>query len=214
MLTRLIRALLPREEPFIAHFIAHANCMVASARALTAMLNALPSDRDAHFRDVCRLEKEADTITRETLLGLHRAFLTPIDRSSIHALITTQDDVIDLIEDVAQRSILYSLKEYGPIMLTFSGQIEDAAMLLAEVIPLMTDISRNAETITAVCEKVSHIEGEADRTLREALSGLFSNERDPIALIARKEIYELMETVTDRLDDVGDLIEGIVLDHV
>lgn len=214
MFTRLIRALLPREEPFIAHFSAHARCMVSGARALTAMMNASESDRDARFQDVCRIESEADAITRETLLGLHRAFLTPFDRSSIYSLITAQDDVLDMIEDVAQRAIMYGVQDYCPIMLGFAQQIEDGAILLSEIIPLLSDISRNADEITSVCEKVSRIESEADRALRAALSDLFKNQRDPIVLIARKEIYELLETVTDRMDDVGDLIEGIVLDHV
>jgi len=214
MFTRFVRALLPREEPFVAHFIAHAKCMVRGVRALIAMMNAPPGERDACFRAVCAIEGEADAIARETLIALHRAFLTPFDRSSIHALITAQDDALDTVEDVAQRATLYGISEYSPSMLVLAGQIEESALLLAEAIPMLSDVSRNAEAINAICEKVGRIESQADRTLRQALSDLFGAPPDPVVLISRKEIYELLESVTDRLDDVGDVIEGIVLDHV
>jgi predicted phosphate transport protein (TIGR00153 family) len=214
MFTRFIRAMLPREENFVANFVKHADCMVRGVRALKAMMNAAPAERDPWFRQVCSIEGEADSIARDTLIGLHRAFLTPFDRSDIHALITAQDNALDTVEDVAQRATLYGVVEYSPNMLELAERIEQSALLLAEAIPLLSDVSRNAEAINAACVKVGRIESEADRILRQALSELFSAPPDPVALVSRKEIYELLESVTDRLDDVGDVIEGIVLDHV
>jgi len=214
MFTRLIRALLPREEPFIEMFTAHAKCVVDGAGALCALMRDQPPQQKERLLDVSRFESAADAITRKTLLALHRAFLTPFDRSSIHSLITSLDNVLDLIEEVAQRAEIYGVVDYGPAMIAMAEQIETAALLIAEAIPLLTDISRNAERITSICDKVSAIENAADDDLRDALSLLFKQQTDPIKLIALKEIYELLETVTDRLDDVGDLIEGIVLDHV
>jgi uncharacterized protein len=214
MIARFVRAILPREEPFVANFTAHARCLVDAAAALRDLMNAAPSERPAFFDLICTIEGRADGIAREVLLALHRAFLTPFDRSSIHALITAQDDAVDLIEDSVQRAALYKVTEFSPAMMELGSQIARCADLLAEAIPLLANVSANAERILAVCDKVGKIEGEADRTLRMALADLFDQNPAAVPLIARKEIYELLEEVTDRCDDVADLIEGIVLDHV
>jgi uncharacterized protein Yka (UPF0111/DUF47 family) len=147
-------------------------------------------------------------------MALHRAFITPFDRSDIHALTTALDDAVDLIEEVAQRAILYKITEFSPRMLELAAQIEQCAQLLAETIPLLHDITRNAERINSLCERIGKIESAADQLLRVALSELIESKPETTVFLGRKEVYELLETVTDRCDDVSDLIEGIVLDHV
>lgn len=212
---RFIRFLMPREERFIEHFSAHAGCIVTAASALLSMMRAAGADeRERCFREVCRIEGEADAISKETLFALHRAFITPFDRSDIHALSSALDDAVDLIEEVAQHAVLYRISSFSPVMLELGTMVEDAGRLLVEAIPLLANISRNAERINAVCERVGKIESEADRVLRRALSDLIAQEPPPIEFLGRKELYELLETVTDRCDDVSDLIEGILLDHV
>lgn len=211
---KFIRSLMPREERFVLNFAAHADRMVAAAQALTAMMQAEPDQREARFKDVCAIEGQADTIARETLIALHRAFITPFDRSDIHALITALDDTVDLIEEVGQRAILYRIEAFSPHMLDLAAMIEESAKLLAEAIPLLTNITRNAERINVLCQKVGNIESQGDRVLRIALSDLIASQPETIAFLGRKEVYELLETVTDRCDDVADLIEGILLDHV
>lgn len=214
MVLRLFRALMPREERFIEHFAAHAGRLVAGADALAAFMAAGPEDRPARFKDVCTIEGEADAVTHETIIALHRAFITPFDRSDIHALSTALDDAVDLMEEVAQHASLYRVEEFSPRMHEFAVLIRKAAGLLAEVMPMLTDITRNAQRITALCDQVGRIESEADRLLRLALSELIAEKPETIAFLGRKEVYELLETATDRCDDVADIIEGIVLDHV
>ncbi|HSV28938.1 MAG TPA: DUF47 family protein [Candidatus Omnitrophota bacterium] len=214
MLMRLIRSIMPKEERFVDHFASHADRMVAASVALTAMMKADPADREARFNEVCTVEGQADTIARDTLMALHRAFITPFDRSDIHALTTALDDTVDLIEEVAQRAVLYKVTEFSPRMLELADMIEQSARLLAEAIPLMNDITRNAERINSLCERIGKIESQADSLLRVALSELIDSKPETTVFLGRKEVYELLETVTDRCDDVSDLIEGIVLDHV
>lgn len=212
---RFLRSLMPKEERFVDHFADHAQRMVAAAQALTAMMKAGSADeRAACFKQVCTIEGQADDIARETLVALHRAFITPFDRSDIHALITALDDAVDLIEEVAQRAVLYRIESFSPRMLELSAKIERSAALLAEAIPLLTDVNRNAGKINALCEQVGAIESNGDHLLRQALSELIAEGPDTITFLGRKEVYELLETVTDRCDDVADLIEGILLDHV
>ncbi|MBF0168110.1 MAG: DUF47 domain-containing protein [Alphaproteobacteria bacterium] len=212
---RFVRFLMPKEERFIDYFSAHAGCIVTAAGALRSMMKASSSDERAkYFKEVCRIEGEADAIARETMVALHRAFIAPFDRSDIHALSTGLDDAVDLIEEVAQHSVLYRVESFSPMMMEMGAMIEDAAHILTEAIPLLAHISRNAERINALCEKVGRIESEADHVLRRALSDLIAQEPPHIEFMGRKEVYELLETVTDRCDDVSDLMEGILLDHV
>lgn len=212
---RFIRYLMPKEERFIEFFSAHAGCIVTASVALRAMMKATTADeREKHFREVCRIEGEADMVARETMVALHRAFITPFDRSDIHALSSALDDAVDLIEEVAQHAALYRVTSFSPVMLEMCTMIEDGGRLLTEAIPLLTNISRNAERINTLCERVGRIESEADHVLRRALSDLIAQEPPPIEFLGRKEVYELLETVTDRCDDVSDLMEGILLDHV
>jgi predicted phosphate transport protein (TIGR00153 family) len=212
---RFIRFLMPKEERFIDYFSEHAGCIVTAATALMSMMRATSlEERDRWFKEVCRIEGEADAIARKTMKALHRAFITPFDRSDIHDLSTSLDDAVDLIEEVAQHAVLYRLSSFSPVMLELGTLIEDGARLLVEAIPLLSNISRNAERINALCDRVGKIESEADHVLRRALSDLIAQDPPLIEFLGRKEVFELLETVTDRCDDVSDLMEGILLDHV
>jgi Phosphate transport regulator (distant homolog of PhoU) len=214
MALKFIRSLMPREERFVANFAAHADRLVAASAALIAMMKASPEEREARFKEVCEIESQADTIARETLVALHRAFITPFDRSDIHALITAQDDTVDLLEDVGHHALLYRLDHFTPRMLELAELIQTAAKLLAEAIPLLTDVNRNVERINVLCERVGRLEDDADRMLHQGLSELIAERPETITFLGRKEVYEMLEAVTDRCDDVADLIEGILLDHV
>lgn len=214
MVMKFIRALMPREERFVDNFTSHAERLTAAAGALSALMTAEPARQAECFAEVCRIESEADAIARDVLTSLHRAFITPFDRSDIHALITALDDTVDLIEDVARHADLYKVREFSPNMREFTAMIERAARLLAEAMPLLHDITGNAARINGLCEQVSKIESEADHLLRRALSDLIEERPETITFLGRKEVYEFLEAVTDRCDDVADVIEGIVLDHV
>lgn len=214
MALKFLRALMPKEERFIEHFAAHAQCIADAAVALATMMQAPAAERESRFTQLCAIESKADGIAKETLVALHRAFITPFDRSDIHALTTALDDAVDLIEDVAQHAMLYKIETFGPRMLEFAVMIEKSALLLVQLIPLLNDINRNVSQINSLCEQVGKLESEGDRVLRLALSELIAENPDTIGFIGKKEVYDLLETVTDRCDDVADLIEGIVLDHV
>ncbi|MBI5165526.1 MAG: DUF47 domain-containing protein [Magnetospirillum sp.] len=215
MLMRFVRFLMPREERFVDHFADHAERLVAAAKALTAMMDAAPDRREACFNEVCTIEGQADAIAREAMMALHRAFITPFDRSVIHTLVTALDDAVDLIEEVGQRAQLYQIEKFSPRMRELAVMTEEAGALLVEVIPMLTNISKHAEKINATCQKVGAIESRADSLLRQALSELIANPpATVVGFLGLKEVYELLETVTDRCDDVADIIVGIVLDHV
>jgi len=214
MLMKMLRSLMPKEERFIEYFAEHTERMVAASDALAAWMAVEPQDRAARFKEVSKIESEADEVTKKTIFALHRAFITPFDRSDIHALITALDNAVDLMEEVTEHATLYGIDEFNPHMREFAVLIGKAARRLAEVMPLLAQITRNSARITTLCDEVGQIETDADKLLRLALSDLIAERPEAVVFLGRKEVYDLLEAVTDRCAEVADLIEGIVLDHV
>ncbi|HYE52111.1 MAG TPA: DUF47 family protein [Azospirillaceae bacterium] len=214
MLLRLFRNLMPKEERFIEYFTAHADRMVAAADALAALMDAPPGEHEAHVARLGAIESEADDYARKTVVALHRAFITPFDRSDIHTLINAMDDAVDLMEEVPEHASLYRVDSFTPRMRELAAEIQKASRLLAEVMPLLNNVSRNAQRIGDLCHEVGKVESAADRLLRTALTELIAEQPDAITFLGRREVYQLLENCTDRCDDVAEVIEGIMLDHV
>ncbi|AWK89866.1 DUF47 domain-containing protein [Azospirillum thermophilum] len=214
MLLRAFRSLMPKEERFVDHFLAQARHIADAAKALDAVMQADPEERPARIAALKRVEKDADRVAKEAGRGLHRAFITPFDRSDILALINALDDAIDLMDEVPRHAALYGIESFDEPMHRFVVLIGQQAELLVELMPLLGAIARNAERIGQLCGRISDIEDEADNILREALQSLIKERPEMIAFLGRREVYEMLEAVTDRCDDVGDLVEGITLDQV
>lgn len=202
---------MPKEGRFFDNFNEHATLMVACARELDAFLRDM-GNREAHARNVSDLEKKADKITHDTISLLHQTFVTPLDRDDIHKLISAMDDVLDLMEDVAECVVLYDVRE-----------VSDSARKLAEIcvsctekvkvaVSLLSNMD-NAQAILKICNEIDTLESEADRVMRSAMSKLFRDEPDTRELIRLKAVYELLETITDRCEDTANVIEGIVLEN-
>jgi predicted phosphate transport protein (TIGR00153 family) len=158
------------------------------------------------------IEKEADKVTHATINMLHKCFITPIDRDDIHKLITRMDDILDLMEDAGQTVSLYDLKEVTPeakrlaeLVLACVERVRDAVALLHNM--------KNSRQILLICEEIDRLESDADHVMRAAMSKLFRDEPDVRNLIKLKAIYELLETVTDRCEDVANIIEGIIVEN-
>ena len=203
--------LMPKEGRFFDFFNDHAALVVEGAQELNAFLSDM-TNREAHAQNVSAIEKKADKITHDTVAMLHQTFITPIDRDDIHKLISRMDDILDLMEDVAECVILYDIRE-----------VPDAARKLAEIcvsccervktaVGMLSNMD-NAKAILKICSEIDALESEADRVLRSAMSKLFRDEPDTRQLIKLKAIYELLETVTDRCEDTANVIEGIVLEN-
>ncbi|RAU23837.1 DUF47 domain-containing protein [Paramagnetospirillum kuznetsovii] len=213
MFFRLFRSLMPKEEKFVELFIEHSVKIHAAAKELE-LLMADGADMDRHFKAICAFEGEADMITRQTLQALHRSFITPFDRDQIHRLITTMDDTVDSIEEAAQRIDLYGVRTFTPDMRALATGIVECAHLLTKSIPLLREVSRNAGAINELCDAIGRQESAADKRQHEGLRTLFASEKDPVTLITRKEIYQRLEKVSDRFDDVANVIETIVIEQV
>jgi len=185
--------------------------MVECSRELAALI-ADPSQAVARTHRVKTLESEADGVTREAVRMLHKTFITPLDREDIHLLITRMDDVLDLMEDVAQLVVLYGLETVPDEARVLS----DLCVQCAEHVRAAVDLLRSmkqSEEILGLCQAIDQLETEADHVMRAAIARMFREEADARELIKVKEMVELLEAVTDRCEDVANIIEGIVLEN-
>ena len=213
----LFAKLLPREGNFFELFNMHAAKIVEAARAF-ALLVANYSDltlREQYNRDVDNAERAADRVTHDVNRMIHKTFITPIDRDQIHKLINTMDDVADLIQDSAETMALYDVRHMTEEITRLTELSVKCCERLKEAVFMIGKLADagSAEAALKTCEEIDRLESDADRVMRSAMSKLFREEPDVREVIKLKAIYELLETITDKCEDVANLIEGIVLEH-
>ena len=207
----MLARLMPREGRFFDLFNAHAERIIEGSRELAAMIGTF-SDLDAHAQRIDGAERAADKITHECITLLHKSFITPFDREQIHALITAMDDILDLIQDVAESIALYDLRRVTPEAKQLSEICQMSCDRVKAAVELLTNVKRS-EAILKCCEEIDRLESDADRVMRGALSKLFREESDIKQVIKLRVIYELLESITDRCEDVANVVEGIVLEN-
>ena len=209
--------LLPRAGNFFELFNLHAKHMVEASHAFAELVKnyADPVLRDKYNQEVDRAEHAADRVTMEVNRLLHKTFITPIDREQIHSLINTMDDVADLIQDSAETMALYDVRHMTEEMRRLTDLSVKCCERLKDAVAMIPDLSTaaTAEAALKTCEEIDRLESDADRIMRSAMSKLFREEPDVREVIKLKAIYELLETITDKCEDVANLIEGIVLEN-
>jgi predicted phosphate transport protein (TIGR00153 family) len=203
--------LMPKEGRFFDYFNDHASLVVEGAHELNAFLSDM-SNREAHAQNVAFIEKKADKITHETINLLHQTFITPLDREDIHKLISNMDDILDMMEDVAECVMLYDVREVTDAARRLADICVSCAEKVKQAVSMLSNMD-NSAAILKICSEIDQLESEADRVMRSAMSKLFRDEPDTRQLIKLKAIYELLETVTDRCEDTANVIEGIVLEN-
>ncbi len=201
---------MPREERFFELFKQHAAEIVQGARELVGLMNGF-EDLQRRVYNIESAEKRADKITRSAIDLLHKTFITPIEREDIHRLITNMDDILDLIEDAAQSFLMYDIRAVTPE----AQRLAELCVACAEKVQAAVGLLHKPDGLSqvlALCEDIDRLESEADHVMRSAMAKLFRDEPDVRQLIKLRAIYELMESVTDRGEDVANIIEGIVIE--
>jgi uncharacterized protein Yka (UPF0111/DUF47 family) len=212
---RWFHALMPKEERFFELFARHAEAVLGGARALRAMLEGgAEVERNCHL--VMDYEHQADDVTREVLIAVRRTFITPFDRGSIRELITSMDNAIDQMHKTAKTVILFDQRAFTPEMQQMGDAIVRGAELTKEAVPLLRAISSEAVRISSLTEQISQIEGHADDLHDVGLKALYQSKgkSDPMAFFVGNEVYDHLEKVVDRFDDVANVMHGIVIEHV
>lgn len=202
---------MPRKGRFFDYFNEHAQTIVDGSRELAALM-ANFDDLEQRAYAIETIEKQADKITQQTIDLLRRTFITRRDRDAVHTLITTMDDILDLIEDVAYTIFLYDIKAVTPeakklaeLCVACGEKVQAAVKLLPQ--------REHAAEVLVLCEEIDRLESDADHVMRAAMAKLFREEPNVLTIIKMKEIYQLLETVTDKCEDVANLLEGIVVEN-
>lgn len=203
--------LMPTEGKFFDLFNQHAALCVKGAHEMVGLMTHF-DDLENRTHAVETIEKQADKITYATVDLLHKTFITPIDRDDIHKLITRMDDILDLMEDAAQTVSLYDLKAVTPEAKRLAELCLACCLKVEQAVGLLHNMD-NSQQIVAICEEIDRLESDADHVMRAAMSKLFRDEPDVRNLIKLKAIYEILETVTDRCEDVANIIEGIIVEN-
>jgi len=207
------RALMPREERFFELFTQHAQVTLAGAEALRALLKG-DDDVARRCQEIVRRENEADEITREVLTALRRTFITPLDRGDIKDLITSMDDAIDQMNQTAKVITLFELRRFEQPMREMGEIIVRAAQVTREAVPLLSSLGKYSSRLHALTEEMIRIEDQADQLHDQGRKELFLHQKDAIAFIIGTEVYDHLEKVVDRFEDVANEISAIVIENV
>jgi len=202
---------IPREEKFFGLFEQSAQNMVQAAQGLQKLVDTC-GDVAKNVAEITELEHQGDTITHQIIAQLHRTFVTPFDREDIALLAQRLDDVTDFIHAAADAILIYKIECPTPRAQELAGIIVQAATEIERTIP---QLRRRVELkqILPRCVEINRLENIADRVFRAAMGELFDDSIDMAQVIKWREIYEHMESATDRCEDVANVLEGVALKH-
>jgi predicted phosphate transport protein (TIGR00153 family) len=205
---------MPLEGRFFDLFNQHAALVVRGGVALAELMRDYTdeSTRAARIEQIGEIERAADRITHDTVLLLHKTFVTPFDRDDIHRLISRMDDVLDLIQDSAESLALYDIQKVAPEACHLADLVKICCERVQAATRMLSSM-QNAQSILMVCQEIDGLESDADRVMRSAISKLFRDESDVRQVIKLQAVYELLESATDKCQDVANVIEGVVLEN-
>lgn len=198
--------LIPRDVKFFDLFSEQAENIHEAAKILVHLFEHY-RDVEMQVNEIKSIEHRGDQLTHGLMMKLNQTFITPFDREDIHALASALDDVLDLVDAAAGRFVIYKVKDVTP-----------GAKQLGKLILQGTDLIVNAvsqlhkpQNILEYCNQLTQLEKDADRIKGVCIAGLFENSTAPIEIIKWKEIYEVLESTTDKCEDVADVLEAVVL---
>lgn len=207
----MLSRFMPHEGSFFELFNQHAEQIQLGMVALRDLITHF-DNLEVRTREVVSAEKKADKITHEVIDMLHKTFITPLDRDDIHKLISTMDDMLDLAEDVAETINLYDIRVMTPEAIQLADTCVACSERVKAVVGMLSNMG-NATAMLKIANEIDRLESDADHVMRSAMAKLFREENDVKTIIKMKALYELLETITDKAEDVANVIQGIVLEN-
>ncbi len=211
----MLQRFLPKQEEFFSLFKKMGGCLTQAAQALRkeiAQLSQPNSNTQLEAEEVLHYKRETGTHAQRSFTLLHKTFITPFDRYDIHRLNATLYDIANMINLIAQRFVHYDIRQVPATIVTLTDVCFDSVKLVDQVMQQLNQLKHHAE-IVADCQKIKALESQADHLLIDGVATLLRDEQDVRAIIKLKEVYDLLETVTDRCQEVAFIVEGIVLEY-
>jgi len=202
---------LPRDLCFFDFFEDHARRTVEGCELFLELARGT-DDIPALCAKIKEVESACDKVTHETVAALHKVFITPLDRNDIYRLISKMDDVMDFVEGAARSVDVYGIRESSPLLVEMATTLLTGARRVAEAVGGLRDLN-NTRQILDNCVEINRLENQADGQLAAAITWLFCNGTDPIAVIKWKEVFEMIEMAADSCEDVANIIEGVVIEN-
>jgi len=203
---------IPREEKFFDFFEQSAQNMVKAAQGLKKMVDTW-EHVEGMVGEITELEHQGDTITHQIMAQLHRTFVTPFDREDIALLAHVLDDVVDFIHAAADAMLLYKIDHPSQRAKELADIIVQGATEVERAMPRLRRHGAELKQVLEHCVEINRLENMADRVFRSAMAELFDDSTDIAHIIKWREIYEYMESATDRCEDVANVLEGVALKH-
>lgn len=203
--------LLPRDHRFFELFTSVAQMNAEAAQTLRELFKAPNDKRTYLIETIKRLEHQADQVTHELVTRLNKSFITPLDREDIHLLASRLDDVLDRIDGAARRTAIFRAESAPPGAMVLADVIARATEQLVVAVKVLEKGKSNV--VIKACIEVKRLEEEGDSAYAEWLGRLFDEEKDPIALMKWKEIYDTLEKTLDQAEDVANILESIAIKH-
>jgi len=198
--------LIPRESKFFRMFADVSQNLTQGTRLLHDILKN-PANMEPRLDQLQAIEHRGDEMTHGIITALNQTFITPFDREDIHRLTSSLDDVLDFVNAAGVRLRLYKIKTPPSIAAELAAMIVEQSEELAQGVSLL----EKNKLVLEHCVEVHRLENEADRLSRNDIADLFDNEKDPIHLIKIKELYEVLETATDKAEDAANVLEPVAL---
>jgi len=208
----LLERLMPKSDDFFSDFEAQCDAVVEGTKLFKELLEdftEVPSKVSA----IKAVEHRADDITHRAFSRLHTQFITPFDRAEIHRLLSRIDDVLDLADAAAERLALYDIDQILPEARDLAGVLVAQAEKMGEVVRGLRTFRKDQAAVLDGCREINALENQADSLTRQTMAKLFRRGNDPLTVVKWKEIIDLIESATDRAEDVANVIEGVVLEH-
>jgi len=208
----LLERLMPKSDDFFTDFESQADAVVEGTKLLKALLEDF-TDVPSKVAAVKAIEHRADDITHRAFARLHTQFITPFDRAEIHRLLSRIDDVLDLADAAAERLGLYDIDQVLPEARELAAVLVAQSEKMAEVVRGLRTFRKDSAAVLGGCREINALENQADSLARQTMAKIFRRGSDPLTVMKWKEIIDLIESATDRAEDVANVIEGVVLEH-
>lgn len=208
----ILQYLLPKDRKFFPLFKQATENLVKGSKVLVELVNAPVEKRKELIHEIEQIEHSGDNITHMIFNELGRNFITPFDREDIHALTSSIDDILDLINGTAKRLEMYKVTEISEPMIMLSEIILKGSIELNVAVTNLEGMKRIDE-IKEACVRINSLENNADDVFNLAIGRLFDEEKDAVKLIKVKEILQALETATDKCEDAANVIESIIIKY-
>jgi predicted phosphate transport protein (TIGR00153 family) len=210
-LNAFFQKLLPRDKKFFPLFESQSDYILEAAHLLKMLFEEPEYDRQVQIAfNIKELENKGDEVTHQVFNELDKTFITPFDREDIHQLVSTLDDVLDLINGVSQRVRLYRPGKFPPQFPEFAVVLIHGAEEIKKAVSELNNLKK-PDRIMASCVRINELENLGDDLYHMVISDLFQNEKDAIELIKIKEVLQTIERACDRVEDVADVLKTIII---